>query len=58
MISQPGGVGTAFIVSGTHTYADAGVNGGIGHYTITVNVHDVDGSTIAITNTAAVADVP
>ena len=26
-ISQPGGVGTAIIVSGAHTYADAGVNG-------------------------------
>ena len=24
--------GTAFLVSGTHTYADAGVNGGIGHF--------------------------
>ncbi len=57
-ISQPGGVGTVFLVSGTHTYADAGVNGGIGHYPITINVHDVDGSTVAITNTANVADVP
>ena len=27
-VSQPGGVGTAFIVSGSHTYADSGVNGG------------------------------
>lgn len=57
MISQPGGVGTAFVVSGTHTYADAGVQGGIGHYPITVNLHDVDGSTLAISNTANVADV-
>ena len=31
-ISQPGGAGTAFIVSGSHTYADAGVNGGAGTY--------------------------
>jgi hypothetical protein len=57
-ISQPGGPGTAFIVSGTHTYADAGVNGGIGHFPITVNVHDQDGLTLAISNTADVADVP
>ena len=57
-VSQPGGPGTAFIVSGTHTYADAGVNGGIGTYPITVNVHDQDGLTLAIINTAAVADVP
>jgi uncharacterized protein (TIGR03118 family) len=48
----------AFLVSGTHTYADAGVNGGIGHYAITVNVHDKDGATATIDNTAAVADVP
>ena len=48
-ISQPGGVGTAFVVSGTHTYADTGVNGGIGHYPITVDVHDdTDGSTVTI----------
>ncbi len=57
-VSQPGGPGTAFLVSGTHTYADAGVNGGIGTYPITVNVHDQDGLTLAITNIADVADVP
>ena len=57
-ISQPGGVGTAFLVSGTHNYADAGVNGGIGHYPITVSVHDMGGSTLTIANTADVADVP
>ncbi|MGC8639122.1 MAG: TIGR03118 family protein, partial [Isosphaeraceae bacterium] len=57
-VSQPGGPGTAFLVSGTHTYADAGVNGGTGHYSITVNIHDQNGLTLAITNTADVADVP
>jgi Bacterial Ig-like domain len=56
-ISQPAG-GTAFVVSGTHTYANAGVDGGIGTYPITVNVHDKDGSTVTITNTANIADVP
>ncbi len=58
MVTQPAGVGTAFLVSGTHTYASAGVNGGIGHYPITVAVHDVGGSTLNIANTADVADVP
>ena len=51
-------MGTPFDVSGTHTYADAGVNGGIGHYTITIDLKDVDGSSTTITNTANVADVP
>ena len=37
-VSQPGGVGTAFIVSGSHTYADSGVNGGTGTYPIQVFV--------------------
>ena len=57
-VSQPGGPGTAFLVSGTHTYADAGVNGGIGHYPITVNVLNQNGLTLSIANTANVADVP
>jgi hypothetical protein len=54
-ISQPGGPGTLFLVSGTHTYA--AVNGGASHDTITVDVHDVNGLTATITNTAVVADV-
>ena len=57
-ISQPGGVGTAFLVSGTHTYADAGVNGGIGTYPITVDVHANNGTTVMITNTAYITDLP
>ncbi len=57
-VSQPGGPGTAFLVSGTHTYGDAGVNGGIGHYPITVNLLDQNGLTLTIANTANVADVP
>jgi hypothetical protein len=56
-IVTPAIVGLGFLVSGTHTYADAGVNGGFGHYTITVNVHDKDGSTDTLTNTANVGDV-
>jgi photosystem II stability/assembly factor-like uncharacterized protein len=57
-ISQPGGVGTALIVSGSHTYADSGVNGGVGIYAIQVFVGDVDGSRLILTNTANVADNP
>ena len=57
-ISQSDGIGSAFVVGGTHTYADAGANGGIGTYPIIVNVHDEDGSTVTITNTANIADVP
>jgi hypothetical protein len=47
-----------FTVSGDHTYADAGVNGGVGTYSITVFVNDVGGSKLTITNTANVADNP
>ncbi len=57
-VTQPGGVGTEFLVSGTHTYATAGVSSGIGQYPITVAVHAVGGSTLNIANTANVADVP
>jgi hypothetical protein len=54
-ISQPGGVGP-FIVSGSHTYADSGTNGGAGIEPIQVLVVDDDGSRLTITNTATVTD--
>ncbi len=57
-LSQPGGVGTAFIVSGSYTYADSGVNGGTGHYAIQVFVSDVGGSRLTVSNRANVADNP
>ncbi len=57
-ISQPGGAGTVFDVLGAHTYADSGVNGGVGHYVVTVNITDVGGSKLTVTNTANVADNP
>jgi large repetitive protein len=47
-----------FIVSGSHTYADAGVNGGTGTYAIQVFVVDDGGSILTVDNTANVADVP
>jgi hypothetical protein len=45
MLSQPGGIGTAFFVSGAHTYASNGT------YPISVYVKDVGGSTLTIANT-------
>jgi hypothetical protein len=58
-ISQPGGAGTAFIVSGAHTYADSADTtgiGNVGHDPIQVFVTDVAGSKLTIANTANVAD--
>ncbi len=49
-ISQPGGQGTPFIVSDTHTYA-------IGQsYPVTITVNDIGGSTGTGTTTAVVTD--
>jgi hypothetical protein len=48
-----------FLVTGIHTYADAGVNGGVGHFTVSTTVVDGDGTTaVTINNTANVSDVP
>ncbi len=58
IIPTPGGPAGSFTVTGNHTYADAGVNGGIGTYTITVFVSDVGGSQATILSTADVADIP
>src|SRR4029077_6452994 len=49
-ITQPGGLGTPFVVSGTHTYADEG------SHTITITITDKGGSTAKPTATAIVAD--
>jgi hypothetical protein len=57
-VSQPGGAGTAYVVSGSHTYADSGVNGGSGTFTVQVFVSDDGGSKVTVTNTASVADNP
>ena len=50
--------GTSLEVTGSHTYAASGVNGGTGHYPIQVFVQDAGGSTLTITNVANVADIP
>src|SRR5439155_336350 len=49
-VTQPGGAGTAFIVSGSHTYVEEG------SYTITISITDKGGSTKSATATATVAD--
>ena len=59
-MTQPGGPGSPFFVSATHTYADSGVTTGtgtFGHYTITVHVDDAGGSSLNVTNTANVQDL-
>ncbi len=58
-ITQPMGLaGTPFFVSGSHTYATSGVNGGVGHDPITIYINDVGGSDLTVFNTANVADSP
>jgi len=57
-IVPSGGPGSAFLVGGTHTYADSGVNGGNGRFAITVNVEDVGGARLNVANVAVVQDVP
>src|SRR5207248_1502018 len=45
-VTQPGGIGTAFVVSGSHTYAEES------SHTITVSITDKGGSTAVPTATA------
>ncbi len=58
IVPTPGGPARPSSDTGSHTYADAGVNGGIGTYAITVFVSDVGGSRVTILSTANVADIP
>jgi len=51
-ITQPGGVGTPFIVSGTHDYAEQG------NHNVVVAITDVDGSNATVVSTARIADAP
>jgi hypothetical protein len=50
-VTQPGGIGTAFVVSGSHTYAEEGAS-----YSIKVSITDVGSSTASATSAANVAD--
>ena len=58
LITQPLGPGTPFVVVGSHTYADAGVNADIGTFPLTIDVVAITGASVNIGNTASVADVP
>jgi hypothetical protein len=51
-VSQPNGVGTAFVVQGNHTYP-----AGTHLFTITVSINDVGGSTAPATSTATASFV-
>jgi hypothetical protein len=51
-VTQPGGVGTAFVVKGSHTYAEESAISRM----ITVNITDVGGSTAMTTSNATVSD--
>jgi hypothetical protein len=51
-VTQPGGMGTVFLVSGSHTYTEEGA------YLVTVNIVDLDGDTAITTTTASVVDAP
>ena len=52
-ITQPGGRGSPFAVSGNHTYPEEG-----GPFTVTVTVRDVGGSIGVGFATITVADAP
>ena len=51
-VSQPGGVGTAFVIKGSHTYAVDRATA----YPITVAIRDRGGSTLTATSQATIAD--
>ena len=51
-VTQPGGVGTPFIVNGTHIYAEEGPDN------VTVTINDVGGSSTTETGSTTVADAP
>jgi len=49
-VTQPGGTGSPFVVTGSHTYTKAG------SYTISVTINDLGGSTTSTTTTATVTE--
>jgi PKD repeat protein len=57
-ISQPGGVGTPFLVTGSHNYINPFVNGGTGRFPVLVTVLDKGGSSVQVTNQANVQPLP
>ena len=53
-IAQPGGIGTAFVVTGNHTYLQAQA----APYIVTVAIHDNGGASLVTTTTTTVTEVP
>jgi hypothetical protein len=51
-VTQPGGQGTPFVITGAHLYSQ------IGTYTVQVNIYDIGGSQAAASSTATVLDAP
>ncbi|HKM55193.1 MAG TPA: Ig-like domain-containing protein, partial [Isosphaeraceae bacterium] len=49
-VTQPGGTGTPFLVSGSFTYSEEGI------YAVTVTVDDVGGQSTTISDSAIIAD--
>lgn len=58
LVSQPGGPGTAFMVTGSHNYINPFVNGGTGRFPINVVVRDVGGAATIINNSASITPFP
>jgi hypothetical protein len=58
VIAQPGGPGTPFFVTGSHTYVDAGVGAGTGRFVTRTRLLNPNGPDLIVTGTADVADVP
>jgi len=52
IVTQPGGVGTAFLVNATHAYANPG------SYLAAVTINEVGGSRLVVDNSAIVTDSP
>jgi hypothetical protein len=52
IVSQPGGAGSPFLISGSHTYQEEGA------YNISVTILDAEGSQTTTSATASVSDAP
>jgi hypothetical protein len=57
-ITQPGGIGTSFVVNGTHTYTKPSNLLSPPGYAITIAVTDEGGSTVTLTGRVDVTDLP
>src|SRR6185312_8005964 len=58
IITQPGGAGTPFFITASHTYVDSGVTSGTGHFVTSARILNPNGPDLMVTGSADVADVP